>query len=89
MPASRASSSPRSGSRGGPPRAPLERGGHQLARELQVRVDGALGVPAAGGEPVGARQQGHLDLDGRGARQVAVDRAAVERALVHEEAEDR
>ena len=87
MPASRASSSPRRGSRGGPERAPVERGGHQLAGELQVRVDGALRVPAARGEPVGARQERHLDLDGRGAREVAVDRAAVERPLVHEEAE--
>ena len=41
----------------------------------------------AGGEPVGARQERHLDLHGRGALEVAVDRAPVERALVHEEAE--
>ena len=50
-------------------------------------VDRALRVLAARGEPVGAGQERHLDLDRRGPLQVAVDRAAVERALVHEEAE--
>ena len=42
---------------------------------------------AAGGEPVRARQQRHLHLHRRGPLQVAVDAAAVERALVDEEAE--
>ena len=46
-----------------------------------------LGLAAPGGQPVGAGEQRHLHLHRLGALEVAVDLAAVERALVDEEAE--
>ena len=68
-------------------RAPFQRGRHHVARQLEVRLDPGLLRLAAGGEPVGAREHGDLHLHRLAAAQVGVDRAAVERAVVHHEAE--
>ena len=87
MPSSRASSSPAHGRRGRPVAAPVERRRHQLARQLEVRGDRLVGLAAARGQAVGARQQRHLHLHRARAGEVAVHGAPVERPLVNEEAE--
>ena len=64
-----------------------QRLGHHLARQVQVRLDRRLRVSPPGGQAVRAGQERRLDLDGLRGGQVAVDRGARQRALVHQEAE--
>jgi hypothetical protein len=52
-----------------------------------VGGDRTLGLAASGGEAVGHREQRHVGGVGRGGGEVAPDRAARERPLVHQEAE--
>ena len=88
MPSSRASSSPRSGGRRRPVGAPVERRAHQLARQLQVRGDRGVGL-ACRAWPAGRRRTSSVTSTSTGVVrvEVAVDRRAAQRALVHEEAE--
>ena len=70
-PSSRASSSPRtSGARRPAPRR-ASAGPEHGARQLEVGGDRRLGVAAAGGQPVGDREHGHLGGVGLGRPQVA------------------
>jgi hypothetical protein len=96
IPSSRASSSPRSSGAGRPRRccaatswrAPGQRVGEHLAGERQVGRDGLLGTIAAGGQTIGDRQQGHVDLDRRARPQVGEHAPPGQRlGLVDEEPE--
>ena len=51
-----------------------QRLGQQLAGQLEMARDRALGVVAAGRQPVGDAQQGHVDRHRRAGVQVVVDR---------------
>src|SRR5215211_2114006 len=72
---------------GAPRRAPVERLAHQLASQLEVGGDGGLGVLAARGQAVRAREKRDLDLHRGRAVEVAVDHLARQRARVDQEAE--
>ena len=70
--------------------APVERVGEHLPGQSEVRLDRLLGrerAGAAGGEPIGDRQQGHVGADRLGRAQVLVDAPRRQRRLVDHEAE--
>ena len=86
-PSSRASSSPRT-SGGGRPSARRASAGPSSSRaSSRWAAIAGLGVAAARGEPVGDREAPSPRRERRGRLQVAPHHAAVERPLVHEEAE--
>ena len=72
MPSARASSSPRTSGCGVARRAGLERDGEHLAGEREVAGDRRVGLAPPRRQPVGDRQQRHVDRDRRGVAQVAV-----------------
>ena len=86
IPIARASSSPRTGGRGGAARQASPAPSSWRASSRWPAIARSALSPARG-QPVGDAQHGDVDRDRRARVQVPVDRAAGQRHLVHEEAE--